>query len=59
MGNNPDRDKTDLQWLFDAAAAGVRPDPELVKRVRERSAAHRRKFDYELSLTLLREARDK
>jgi 20S proteasome alpha/beta subunit len=58
MDNNPERDKTDMQRLCDAAAAGEKPDRELVKRVRERSALHRRKFDYELSLELLREARD-
>lgn len=58
MDNNSDHEKTDLQRLCDAAAAGEKPDPELVKRVRVRSASHRRKFDHEISLELLREARD-
>ena len=54
----PDRDKTDLQALCDAAAEGKNPDPKLVERVRERSASLRRKLDQELSVELLRAARD-
>ncbi|MCE9606113.1 MAG: hypothetical protein K8U03_14550 [Planctomycetia bacterium] len=58
MSTVPDRDKPDLKAVFDAVAEGKKPDPELVKRIRERSAARRRKFDYEISLELLRAARE-
>jgi hypothetical protein len=54
----PDRPKTDLEILCEAAAEGKKPDPEVVKRVRERSATLRRKFDKELSVELLRAARE-
>lgn len=54
----PDREKTDLELVLEAAAQGKKMDPELVKRVRERSASLRRKFDKEISLELLRAARD-
>ncbi len=58
MSTVPDRKKSDLQALLDAAAEGKKPDPDLVKRVREQAAAHRPKFDHEVSLELLRAVRD-
>jgi hypothetical protein len=58
MSTVPERDKTDLELVLEAAAEGKEMDPELVKRVREKSAAHRRKFDYEISLELLRAVRE-
>jgi len=53
----PDRKKTDLELLSEAVAEGRKADPEVVKRVRERSAKLRRKFDTELSVELIRSAR--
>ena len=54
----PDRKKTDLELLSEAVAEGRKADPEVVKRVRERSASLRRKHSKELSVELLRSARD-
>lgn len=54
----PDGKKTDRQILGEAIAEGRKPDPEVVKRVRERSASLRKKFDKELSVELIRSARD-
>jgi len=54
----PDPEKTDLELVLEAAAEGKKMDPELVKRVRERSAALRQKFDKEISVELLRSVRD-
>jgi hypothetical protein len=54
----PDGKKSDRQILGEALAAGRKPDPEVVKRVRERSASLRKKFDKELSVELIRSARD-
>jgi len=54
----PDPEKTDLDLVLEAVAEGKKMDPELVKRVRERSAALRQKFDREISVELLRSVRD-
>lgn len=54
----PDGKKSDRQILGEALAAGRRPAPEVVNRVRERSASLRKKFDTELSVELIRSARD-
>jgi hypothetical protein len=58
MSIMPDRKKTDLQILSEAVAEGRKADPEVVKRVRERSASLRRKFEEEISVELLRSSRD-
>ncbi|MGC3967033.1 MAG: hypothetical protein QM775_06570 [Pirellulales bacterium] len=57
MSIAPDGKKTDRQILTEAAAEGRKADPEVVKRVRERSAAVRRKLDKELSVELVRSVR--
>jgi hypothetical protein len=54
----PDREKSDLEILCEASAEGKKPDPEVVKRVRERSAALRRKFETEISVEMVRASRD-
>lgn len=48
----------DLRAIFEAVAQKKPIDPEVAKRVREKSEAVRRKFDEELSVTLLRSARE-
>jgi hypothetical protein len=58
MSTMPDRPKSDLEILCEAAAEGKKADPEVVKRVRERSSPLRRKFDKELSVELVRSARE-
>ena len=58
MSLMPDRKKTDLQILSEAVAEGRKADPEVVKRVRRRSASLRRKFEKEISVELLRSSRD-
>ena len=54
----PDRRKTDLEVICEANSQGKKVDPEVVKRVRERSEAVRRKYDHELSVELVRSARE-
>jgi len=58
MSTASGRDKTDLEAICKAIADGKKVDPEIARRVRERSESLRRKFDYELSVDLVRSARD-
>jgi hypothetical protein len=50
--------KTDLEAVFIAVAEKRRVDPEVARRIREKSAASRKKFDREVSLETLRSSRD-
>jgi hypothetical protein len=48
----------DVKAVFEAVARKTPIDPEIAKRVREKSEAVRREFPTELSLELLRAARE-
>lgn len=58
MSTASDPHKADIEAVCKAVTEGKKLDPEIAKRVRERSEALRRKFDYELSVELVRSARD-
>jgi hypothetical protein len=58
MSTASDRNKTDLEAICRAVAAGKKVDPELAQRVRERSKSLRRKLDHELSVELVRSSRN-
>ena len=54
----PDRDKADLEAICKAVAEGTKVDPEIERRVRDRSQELRQKLDHELSVELVRSTRD-
>lgn len=58
MSTASERDKTDLEAICQAIAAGKKVDPDLAKRAQDKSHALRRKLDHELSVELIRAVRD-
>jgi hypothetical protein len=59
----PAENLADLESVAVAVAAGKKPDPELVRRVRERArqataAIHEQFGDLDIAVRLIREARD-
>lgn len=50
--------KTDLEAVLAAIAEKRRVDPEVAKRIQEKSAEARKKFDTEVTLETLRTVRD-
>ena len=58
MSIAPDRDKSDLEAICKAAAEGKKVDPEIARRVRDRSLELRQKLDREISVELVRSVRD-
>ena len=58
MSTAAEREPTDLELICKALAEGKKVDPQIAKRVKERSDAIRRKADDNLSIETLRSIRD-
>ena len=51
-------EKADLEAILSAINAGRKIDPEVAKRVRQRSEELRKNFDREISVELIRSLRE-